>query len=88
MRVLITGGAGYIGSQTLLELLGQQHEICVLDNYSNSSPTVFKRVAMLNNSKFKVVEGDVRDGDASKKFFKIFLSDAVVHFAGLKAVGE
>ncbi len=88
MRVLITGGAGFIGSQTLLHLLGEQHEICVLDNYSNSSPMVFERVAMLNNSGFELVEGDVRDGDALLKIFRGFRPEAVIHFAGLKAVGE
>ncbi|MCP4072328.1 MAG: UDP-glucose 4-epimerase GalE [Hyphomicrobiales bacterium] len=88
MRVLITGGAGFIGSQTLLQLLGEQHEICVLDNYSNSSPMVFERVAMLSNSAFELVEGDVRDRDTLAKIFEGFRPEAVIHFAGLKAVGE
>lgn len=88
MRILITGGAGYIGSQTLLELLGEQHEICVLDNYSNSSPAVFSRIAQLTNTNFERVEADVRDGVALGKIFKDFKPEAVIHFAGLKAVGE
>lgn len=88
MRILITGGAGYIGSQTLLELLGEQHEVCVFDNYSNSSPAVFSCIEKLTNARFDQVEGDVRDGDALKKIFQDFEPEAVIHFAGLKAVGE
>ena len=88
MRILITGGAGYIGSHTLLELLSKQHEICVLDNYSNSSPEALARVAQLTNVGFRQIEGDVRDGDSLNSIFKDFTPEAVIHFAGLKAVGE
>ena len=88
MRILITGGAGYIGSHTLLELLSKQHEICILDNYSNSSPQALARVAHLTNVGFQQIEGDIRDGDNLNNLFKDFAPEAVIHFAGLKAVGE
>ena len=61
MRVLVTGGAGYIGSHTLLELMAQGHEVCVLDNYSNATPEVLTRVRSLSNGKVTDFEGDVRD---------------------------
>lgn len=88
MRILVTGGAGYIGSHTLLELLGQQHEICVYDNFSNSSPVALERVKELTNGTFKTVEGDIRDDQALASVCADFRPEAVVHFAGLKAVGE
>lgn len=88
MRILVTGGAGYIGSHTLLELLGQQHEICVFDNYSNSSPEALKRVRELTNGSFQEVEGDIRDANSIASACNDFRPEAVVHFAGLKAVGE
>lgn len=87
-RVLLTGGAGYIGTHTLLELLAQGHEICVVDNYDNSSPEALVRVRRLANHDFKVVEADIRNRDALLAAFEEFRPDAVVHFAGLKAVGE
>ncbi len=88
MRVLVTGGAGYIGSHTLLELLGAQHEICVVDNYSNSAPEALDRVARLNNQSFTRVTADIRDEKALVATCRAFRPEAVVHFAGLKAVGE
>lgn len=88
MRILVTGGAGYIGSHTLLELLGVQHDICVLDNYSNSSPEALSRVRLLTNTNFLEIKADIRDDDALAKTFQDFQPEAVIHFAGLKAVGE
>ncbi len=88
MRVLVTGGAGYIGSHTLVELLGQAHEVCVLDNYDNSSPVVLDRVRKLTNGTVTAVEGDVRHDNTLRDVMTTFQPDAVIHFAGLKAVGD
>ena len=88
MRVLVTGGAGYIGSHTLVELLGQAHEVCVLDNFSNARPVVLDRVRRLTNGTVEAVTGDVRDRGVLDRVMDDFAPEAVVHFAGLKAVGE
>ena len=88
MRVLVTGGAGYIGSHTLLELMAQGHEVCVLDNYSNATPEVLKRVRVLSNGLIHDYVGDVRDAGKLDEVMQDFQPDAVIHFAGLKAVGE
>jgi UDP-glucose 4-epimerase len=88
MRVLVTGGAGYIGSHTLLELVAQGHEVCVLDNFDNSSPKVLTRVGELMQREVSYVEADIRDRDALDSAFADFKPEAVIHFAGLKAVGE
>lgn len=88
MRVLVTGGAGYIGSHTLLELMAQGHEVCVLDNYSNATPEVLTRVRALSNGVLKDVTGDVRDARTLDDIMHSFAPEAVIHFAGLKAVGE
>ena len=88
MKVFVTGGAGYIGSHTLITLLTAGHEVCVFDNFSNSSPVALARVRQLTNRDTKVVEADIRDGDALIRALTDFGPDAVIHFAGLKAVGE
>lgn len=88
MRVLVTGGAGYIGSHTLLELMAQGHEVCVLDNYSNATPAVLTRVRALSNGVVADYEGDVRDAGKLDEVMQAFQPEAVIHFAGLKAVGE
>ena len=88
MRVLVTGGAGYIGSHTLVELLGQAHEVCVLDSYDNSSPEVLNRVRQLTNGSLTAYEGDVRDASKLDDVMANFRPDVVIHFAGLKAVGD
>ena len=88
MRVLVTGGAGYIGSHTLLELMAQGHEVCVVDNFSNSSPVVLDRVRSLSNGTVISVEADIRDRAALDGVMDSFAPEAVIHFAGLKAVGE
>jgi UDP-glucose 4-epimerase len=88
MRVLVTGGAGYIGSHTLLELMAQDHAVCVLDNYSNATPEVLTRVRALSNGAVTEYTGDVRDPVMLDQIMQEFQPDAVIHFAGLKAVGE
>jgi UDP-glucose 4-epimerase len=88
MRVLVTGGAGYIGSHTLVELLGQGHEALVVDNFSNGSPVALDRVRQLTNGHFDTVECDIRDTMRLSAAARTFKPDAVIHFAGLKAVGE
>ncbi|WP_373635023.1 UDP-glucose 4-epimerase GalE [Yoonia sp. SS1-5] len=88
MRVLVTGGAGYIGSHTLLELMAQGHEVCVLDNYSNASPEVLTRVRSLSNGQISDHTGDIRDSATLDAVMADFRPEAVIHFAGLKAVGE
>ncbi len=88
MRVLVTGGAGYIGSHTLIELMAQGHEVCVYDNYSNANPKVLERVRALSNGQMTDYTGDVRDASGLDAVFRAFDPEAVIHFAGLKAVGE
>lgn len=88
MRVLVTGGAGYIGSHTLVELLGQTHEICVVDNHDNGSPVAIERVRALSNGTLEAHEVDIRDTARLTEVARAFAPEAVIHFAGLKAVGE
>lgn len=88
MRVLVTGGAGYIGSHTLVKLLQQGDEVVVVDNFSNSSPEALDRVRRLVQARFDVREGDVGDAAFLDQVFEEFRPEAVIHFAGLKAVGE
>ncbi len=87
-RVLITGAAGYIGSHTLLRVLGDDHEVCVINNFSNSHPDALARVGRLSNRSFETHETDLRNADALHDSLTTFRPDVVVHFAGLKAVGE
>ena len=88
MKILVTGGAGYIGSHTCVELLDAGHEIVILDNLCNSSPTAIQRVESITGKTIAFVEGDIRDQYLLKKLFSAHQFDAVMHFAGLKAVGE
>ena len=88
MNVLVTGGAGYIGSHTCLELLNTGHAVTVFDNLSNSSEESLRRVADLTQKEIVFVKGDVLDNDALKQVFAQTKFDAVIHFAALKAVGE
>ncbi|WP_428682426.1 UDP-glucose 4-epimerase GalE [Sphingopyxis sp.] len=88
MKVFVTGGAGYIGSHTLVQLLAAGHEVCVFDNYCNSSPAALARVRQLTNRDLTAIDGDIRDADALTRALADFAPDAVIHFAGLKAVGE
>ncbi|KZE32438.1 UDP-glucose 4-epimerase GalE [Crenobacter luteus] len=86
--ILVTGGAGYIGSHTCVELLYAGHDLVVLDNLCNSKREVLQRVEGIAGKKPAFVEGDIRDAAALDAVFARFAIDAVVHFAGLKAVGE
>jgi UDP-glucose 4-epimerase len=88
MRILVTGGAGYIGSHTLLQLLRAQHDVLIYDNYSNSSPEVLKRISQLTNANFEFCEGDIQELGLLSSAFGEFRPEAVIHFAGLKAVEE
>lgn len=88
MKILLTGGAGYIGSHTAVECLGAGHEVVVLDNLSNSSAKSLERVSRITGKPLVFVEGDIRDRAALRRLFAGHAIDAVVHFAGLKAVGE
>lgn len=88
MRIFVTGGAGYIGCHTLVELLLAGHDVCVFDNFSNGSPVALSRVQQLTNRSMTIVEGDICDADALSGALTRFSPDAVVHFAGLKAVGD
>jgi UDP-glucose 4-epimerase len=88
MRILVTGGAGYIGSHTLVELLTEGHEAYVVDNLSNGHEEALVRVKKLANKNFGFIECDIRKEEALEKAFSAFKPEAVIHFAGLKAVGE
>lgn len=88
MKVLVTGGAGYIGSHTCVELLEAGHEVVVVDNLSNSKPEALRRVAELAGRAPDFVEADLRDRPALDRLLGGAGFDAVIHFAGLKAVGE
>ncbi|MCU4622079.1 UDP-glucose 4-epimerase GalE [Acinetobacter radioresistens] len=87
-KVLVTGGAGYIGSHTCIELLQAGHEVIVLDNLSNSSEEALHRVQQLTQKSLVFIQGDIRDHQVLEQIFDEYKIDAVIHFAGLKAVGE
>jgi len=87
-KVLVTGGAGYIGSHTCVELLQAGHEVIVLDNLSNSSEEALHRVQQLTQKSLVFIQGDIRDHQVLEQIFDEYKIDAVIHFAGLKAVGE
>ncbi len=88
MRILVTGGAGYIGSHTTLELLSAGYDVVVADNFVNSKPAVLERMRSLCAKPFDFVRCDLTDAAATEELFSQFSIDAVIHFAGLKAVGE
>ncbi len=88
MKILVTGGAGYIGSHTVVLLIEAGYEVVVFDNFSNSSKESIKRVEKLVGQEIDVVEGDIRSKDDLERVFSSHKIDAVIHFAGLKAVGE
>jgi UDP-glucose 4-epimerase len=88
MAILVTGGAGYIGSHTCVELLDAGEQVVVLDNFSNSSPESLRRVAAITGATPLCVEGDLRDSACLARVFAEHRIEAVIHFAGLKAVGE
>jgi UDP-glucose 4-epimerase len=86
--ILVTGGAGYIGSHTAVELLNAGHQVVIVDNLCNSSAKVLDRIEALAGKNFSFVEADVRDSAALDQIFAEHRIDGVLHFAGLKAVGE
>ena len=88
MAILVTGGAGFIGSHTIVELLNENNEVIVLDNFCNSKPVVLDRIKKITGKDFKFYEADLLDYDAIDKIFEENKIDSVIHFAGLKAVGE
>ena len=88
MKILITGGAGYIGSHTLISLASAGYDFVVFDNLSNSSKKSIKRVEKIINKSIAFEKGDIRNSKALDKVFKKYKIDSVIHFAGLKAVGE
>ena len=88
MRVLVTGGAGFIGSHTMLNLLAEGNIPLVVDNFSNSSPLALDRVARLSNRNFEHINADISDGNLINQIFDDFKPQAVIHFAGLKSVGD
>ncbi len=88
MKILVTGGAGYIGSHTCVELLNAGYEVVILDNFYNSSPEVLNRIKELTGRDFAFCECDIRDRKGLDKVFAENKIDTVIHFAGLKAVGE
>ncbi len=87
MKIMVTGGAGYVGSHALLKLLGANHEVAVFDNFSNSSPDVLERVRKLAGANFRIYRGDIRNTAYLEQSFAEFQPDAVMHFAGLKSIG-
>ncbi|MBO7353866.1 MAG: UDP-glucose 4-epimerase GalE, partial [Lachnospiraceae bacterium] len=88
MSILVTGGAGYIGSHTVVELYNAGYEAVIVDNLSNSSRESLKRIEELTGRQIKFYEADIRDRQAMDRIFEENKIDSVIHFAGLKAVGE
>lgn len=88
MAIVVTGGAGYIGSHTCVELLHEGHELIVVDNLSNSKRAVLQRIKEMSGREFKFYQDDLLDKEALERVFSENSIEAVIHFAGLKAVGE
>jgi len=88
MKILLTGGTGYIGSHAMVEFLNNDYEIVCIDNFFNSKEDVIDKVKQITNKNFKFYEGDVCDKNILRQIFEENKIDAVVHFAGYKAVGE
>lgn len=88
MKILVTGGTGFIGSHTVCELLDLDYEVVIIDNFSNSKPDVLNKIFEITGKKPKFYEGDVCDKNILNQIFKENDIDAVIHFAGFKAVGE
>ncbi|MCI8777980.1 MAG: UDP-glucose 4-epimerase GalE [Bacilli bacterium] len=88
MMILVTGGCGYIGSHTVVELLKNNYEVIVIDNFSNSKRDVLDKIKTITNKDFKFYEGNVCDKNTLKTVFENNKIDGVIHFAGFKAVGE
>ncbi|HCM91598.1 MAG TPA: UDP-glucose 4-epimerase GalE [Lachnospiraceae bacterium] len=88
MKILVTGGAGYIGSHTCVELLNEGYEVVIVDNLDNSNAKVVDRIEQITDKKVTFYEKDIRDKEAMNDIFSSEKPDCVIHFAGLKAVGE
>jgi UDP-glucose 4-epimerase len=88
MTILVTGGAGFIGSHTVVELQKAGYEVVIIDNFSNSKPEALERIRRITGKDFRFYEADLCDKKAVEKIFSENTIDAVIHFAGLKAVGE
>jgi UDP-glucose 4-epimerase len=88
MRLLLTGGAGYIGSHTVLSALRAGHEAFILDDFSNSGPEVVEALRRASNSNIEMFQGDIRDTDRVREVLEEVRPDAILHFAGVKSVGE
>ena len=88
MQILVTGGAGYIGSHTIILLIEAGYEVVIFDNFCNASREAVKRVEKIIGQELTLIEGDVRNRTDLHKVFNAYKIDAVIHFAGLKAVGE
>lgn len=88
MNIFVTGGIGYIGSHTIVELLNNNYKVIVIDNFSNSKKEVIDKIKRITNKDFKFYYGDLGDNELVEKIFKENKIDAVIHFAGYKAVGE
>lgn len=88
MAILVTGGAGYIGSHTCIELLDSGYEVVIVDDYSNSKPDVLERIKILSGKNFTFYEINLLDKEKLEEVFRMHAIEAVIHFAGHKAVGE
>ena len=88
MKILVTGGAGFIGSHTVIELLSAGHSVVVVDNLINSCKLALQRVEEITGQQVPFYEADIRDREALEKIFAEHSFDCCIHFAGLKAVGE
>ncbi len=88
MKILVTGGAGYIGSHTVILLIEAGYEVVVFDNFSNASKESITRVEKITGASIEVIEGDIRNRNDLEKVFQAHTIETVIHFAGLKAVGE
>ena len=86
--ILVTGGAGFIGSHTVVELLNVGYDVVIMDNFSNSKPEALNRIRQITGKEFGFYEADMLDSKAMDRIFEENKIDAVIHFAGLKAVGE
>ena len=88
MRVLVTGGSGYIGSHTCVQLLQNNHDVVILDNLCNSKRSVLPVIERLGGKAATFIDGDIRHEALLREIFHDYAIDTVIHFAGLKAVGE
>ena len=88
MKILVSGGAGYIGSHTVIQLVAHGHDVVIVDNFSNSNPVVLGRMEALTGTSLTLHSFDLCDYDKTEHLFAAEDFDAVIHFAGYKAVGE